>query len=385
MFSFDACLPTRIISGENTLSAVEEVVKQHGDRVFLVTGKRSMKDAGITDSLVRDLETRNISVQVFDKVETNPERNVINEGGRLAREFKSSVVIGLGGGSALDAAKAIAVLAAHGGDIWDYVEGKDVEGSPLPIIAIPSTAGTGSEVTPYTVISDRSLTRKDGFASTLIIPKVAILDDRVMSLADSKLTAYAGLDALSQAVEAYLTKLAHPYSDMLALESIRLCIQYLGTAVSDGKNSEARLGMAWASSLAGMAIALVDVVIGHHASEAIGAVYNTHHGLTAGLLLAPTMEFNFAESMDRLAAIAAPLGVDTAGMSREEKANSAVTAVRSLYRELGLPETFKDLGVTRASFPRVMEILTNRMDDLVAGNPKSITPASLEEFLEMIY
>ncbi|MCP4755834.1 MAG: iron-containing alcohol dehydrogenase [Proteobacteria bacterium] len=385
MFEFEACLPTRIIAGRDKIESIGEITKPYGDQVLLVTGRRSMNACGITDRVVRSLEAQNIAVELFDRIETNPTRQVMNEAGSLARRLGSSVVIGLGGGSALDAAKGAAIVAKHDEDIWAYVQGKQVEGPGLPIIAVPSTAGTGSETTPYTVISDAALTRKDGFGSSHCVPQVAILDAEVMSFAPPELTAYSGLDALAQAVEAYLSLLAHPFSDMLALESIRLCGKHLEKAYRDGTDLDARIGMAWASSLAGWALAMADVVIGHHVSEAIGAVNGMHHGLAAGLLLAPTMEFNLAERQERLAVVAEALRLNTKGKTEEEKARSAIAAVRNLYKTFRIQEKFRHHGIGEDSFPIVLEILSERTGYLQAANPSEINADSLQRFLEMVY
>jgi len=384
MFNFEAYLPTRILVGEKKLEDIGKQVKEYGDRAFLVTGKKSMKESGFTDRVVKLLESEAVIVDLFDKVETNPTREIINEGGALAKKLGSKVIVGLGGGSAMDSAKAIAVLVGGDGkDIWEYVQGKSVPPSTLPIVAAPSTAGTGSEVTLYTVITNKTDKRKDGFASEYIFPRVAIIDPELMSTVPPKLTAYAGTDAFAQAVEAYLTKLAHPLSDMLALESMKLCAQYLRQVVTDGKNLKARAAMGWASSLAGIAISLVDVIVGHHASEAVGALFETHHGATAGILLPYAMEFNLAEQKDKLANIAVAMGEDITGLTPEDAAQKSIECVKSLYKEIEIPENLRDIGVKKESIPELVAYLMTRKEDLDAGNPRECTEKSLREYLEM--
>ncbi len=383
MFGFESYTPTRILVGEKTLSQIGDQAKRLGKRALLVTGRRSMKSSGYTSRISRSLEQAGLNVEVFDQVDSNPSRETVKSGGELARRAKIDLVVGLGGGSALDVAKGIAVVATHGGDIWDYVAGKEIPGPIIPLIEVPSTAGTGSEVTKYAVISDENAHLKEGFASDFIIPLVAIVDAELMSMAPPDLTARAGGDALAQAIEAYLTKRANPFSDLLALEAIRLCAEHLLKATRDGKKLESRLAMGWASTLAGIAISYVDVVIGHHLSEAVGALFKTHHGETAALLLPYAMEFNLAESKERLSRIAKALGEDVSGLSLEDAAKKAVDRVRTLFRDIGIPARLTDLGVTKAAVPGILAILKNRTKDLQAGNPKEITEESVAAFVAM--
>jgi alcohol dehydrogenase class IV len=376
MFSFESYLPTRILVGNKKIEEIGKQVKKYGARALLVTGKKSMKESGFTDRIIQILESEAVTVDLFDKIETNPTREIINEGGALAKQLGSQVIIGLGGGSAMDSAKGIAVLAKEGNDIWEYVKGKSVPNYILPIVAAPSTAGTGSEVTLYAVITDKTSRRKDGFMSEHIFPRVAIIDPELMSTVPPKLTAYAGADALAQAVEAYLTKRAHAFSDLLALESVKLIMNNLPKAVKDGKNLAARTAMGWASSLAGIAI-------GHHASEAVGALFQTHHGATAGILLPYAMEFNFDQCKERLAALAELMATDTARLSQDEAARKSIDIIKKLYQKIELPEKLSSIGVDKAAIPELVDYLLSRKDDLDAGNPRECSAKSMKEYLEM--
>jgi len=384
MFEFDYYLPTQLVVGNGKLNELGELARDMGSKAFLVTGKRSMKEAGVTDRVVKNLESVGIEVNVFAEAETNPSREMANRGARIAKQAGADIIIGLGGGSAMDTAKGIAVVVSHGGDIWDYVEGERVPPSPtLPIIALPSTAGTGSEVTQYAVFSNQEVHVKQGFGSDYIIPRLAIIDGELMSYAPSGLTAKAGGDAFAQAVEAYLSKLAHPCSDFFAEESIRLCSRYLRKAVKKGDDLESRAAMGWASSLAGIAINLVDVVIGHNVSEIVGALFETHHGETAAVLLAPTMEFNLQDSAERIARIAELMGEDISGLDVKEAARLAVDKVKELLSDIGIPMKLKDIGVTTEAVPQMLEMLEVRVPDMEAGNPREISKESLQEFFEL--
>lgn len=383
MICFNAFMPVRIVVGKSKADEVGSYGRPFGSKALIVTGKGSMKASGYTDRIIHSLKAADIDADVFDQVTSNPERQMVNDAAAAAKRFGAEFVIGLGGGSAIDTAKGAAAVAGLGGDVWDYVSGQAVGPGVLPIVAIPSTAGTGSEVTQYTVITDRSVKRKNGFASEFIVPKVAIIDPELMSTVPPSLTAKAGGDVVAQAVEAYTTKLAHGYSDLLALESVRLCERYLRRAVQDGADLEARAAIGWASSLAGMAIAFVDVVIGHHASEAVGSVYPTHHGETAAALLVPTLRFNFEQTQSRLSEIATAMGRDVSSHDERAAAEIGIDAIHQLLSDIGIPDRLSKLGVGSDSIPQFIEILQERREDLEAGNPRDLDEQSMKEFFEM--
>jgi alcohol dehydrogenase class IV len=382
MFEFETYTPTRIVVGKDGLRQIGGLSRTFGKRALLVTGRKSMREAGFTGEVENLLRKEGMSVETFEQAGTNPERSMVNEGGRLVRKGRIDVVIGMGGGSAMDTAKGVAVLGKEGEDIWDFIGGRKISGPIVPLICIPSTAGTGSEVTKYAVFSDGGAGLKEGFASDFIMPLVAVIDPRVMASAPRELTAYAGGDAFAQAVESYLTKLAHPYSELLSLEAIRLCVESLPRAVENGRDLDARVRMGWASTLAGIAINLVDVVIGHHVSEAVGAIYHTHHGMTATLLLPYAMEFNASHTGDKLAAIARVMGEDVDGLSPGDAAKRGIDAVRAFLAGLGIPARLRDIGVKRDDLPAMLDILDGRTEDLEAGNYPEINRNSVGAFVE---
>lgn len=385
MWDFESYLPTRILFGNKKIQEIGKQVKQYGDNVLLVTGKHSMKASGFTDRIAEVLRSEAISVHVFNRVESNPSRQTMMEGGELARRLGCNVIVGLGGGSVLDAAKGIAILVKEQGEIWNYVGVNKTVGPVLPVVAIPSTAGTGSEVTQYSVISDKTKKLKDVIVSKYVFPRVAIIDPELMCLAPRGLTANAGADALAHAIEAYLAKFVQPLSDQFALESIGLSAKYLRRVVSDGKDLEARAGMGWGSALAGMAIALADVVVGHPVSEAIGALFDTHHGATVGILLPYAMEFNLSERMERLARIAEAMGEDITGLTLKEAALKSVESVKSLYRDIQLLQKLRDIGVVKESIPEVVRLVLRPGLGLTAGNPREVTQENLTELIEKAF
>jgi len=218
MFTFEAYSPTRIILGQGYINKTVQYVKSIGDKALLVTGKKSMKLSGYTDRVLQNLKTYDVQTELFDQVEPNPTRSIIKDGAELAKNLKVDVVIGLGSGSAMDTAKCIAVLCKNDGDIWEFINGREISSNVVPIVCIPSTAGTGSEVTKYAVVSDNQTKLKEGFTSDFIIPSIAIIDPELMSTVPPDLTAKAGGDALSQAIEAYGLFLNYfPFFDLIKL------------------------------------------------------------------------------------------------------------------------------------------------------------------------
>ncbi len=385
MYSFDITSPTRIIAEKNGYKKIGEITKKYGAEALLVTGRSSLKKSGLEAEIIKLLESSGISITLFDGVETNPTRQKMNEGGKTAKKAGIDVVVGVGGGSVLDTAKGIAAIAGMGlEDVWDFVGGKKATDEVLPIVAIPTTAGTGSEVTPYTVISDFELELKEGFMSQYTIPKVAILDPLVMKSATPELTANAGIDAFAHAAESYLTKLAHPLSDMYGMQAVKLIFENLEKACKDPDDLDARMNMALASTLAGIAISYVDVIIAHHASEAIGAVFHTHHGLTAGILLIPAIEFNYEECKEKLYSLGVAIDPSISALTVEDGAHRTIKLIKNLYSKIGIPENLGSIGVNSGQKAKIMAIMENRMGDLKAGNPKEMNMKSIDQFITKV-
>ncbi|GAI54352.1 unnamed protein product, partial [marine sediment metagenome] len=232
--------PTRIIFGEGSLKRVGEEARKFGEKVLIVTGKSSSKKAGSLDEVVNSLTSQNLQVEVFNKVEPDPSVETVEEGAKVAKKCAVDVVIGLGGGSAMDAAKGIALLMTNKGSITDYFGTDKLKEAAIPVIAIPTTAGTGSEVTKYAVVTERKKMLKQIIGSFHISPVLAILDPMLTLSMPASLTANTGVDALSHAIESYVCTKANPVSDILALESIRLIAEALPGAVSQPENIEVR-------------------------------------------------------------------------------------------------------------------------------------------------
>lgn len=356
----DFLMPTKLVFGEGRLKEVGEKVKGYGKKALLVTGRKAMKELGFTHQVIEYSKAEGVEAVLYDKVEPNPSKQTVNTGGKLAKEKCCDVIVALGGGSALDAAKGIAVVAKYGGDVWDYMGEGNVPGPVLPLVGIPSTAGTGSETTPYAVITFKEKKMKYFMASPYIFFKVAIVDPLVMMSVPRYITAYTGMDAFTHAAEAYTSRMAQPISDRLALQAIELAAGSLPQVVMNGDNLEARTNMALASSLAGMAIAQAGLGNAHGLGEPLGGFFETDHGAVVGLLLPHVMEYNILTNPDKFINIAKVMGEKVDGLSLRSAATKAVEAVRNLLVDIGLPQRLRDLGVKKEVIPEMAEEVMRR-------------------------
>jgi alcohol dehydrogenase len=367
-------LPTVIIFGAGKISELGQVVRERlrASRPFLVTD-RGIQEAGIVASIRSQLP----GIPIFDEVEQNPKHSTVNWGGGLARQLNPDLIIGLGGGSALDAAKAIALLATNPGKIENYEGRERYVSPPLPVLAIPTTCGTGSEVTWVSVITNTSRKFKMSIKGPLLFPAVALVDPDLLMTLPPNLVASTGLDALTHAVEAYTAKPASFITDMLARESLNLIFRHLEDAYRDIRgNKEAREGLMKGSLLAGMAFGNSDVGAVHCLAEAVGSLYDTPHGVANAVFLPYVMEFNLDVSREKYAEIAL-----IAGVSAEEKDKAAlelIQKIKDLACALSIP-SFRDLRIPEADFPAIAQKSFENNSN--PSNPKSVTA---EDYLQIL-
>jgi alcohol dehydrogenase len=331
-------MPTRAVFGRGVASRVGEVARElGGSRVMLVTDPGVLA-LGIADRLIAELHAVGISVTVFDRVQPNPRDFHCLEAAELARQGSVDLFIGVGGGSAIDTAKCAAVLVTNGGHPRDWEDFGALTATPTPVIALPTTSGTGSEVSPSAIITDTVRRKKMNLFDPRICPRVALVDpDLTMSMPPA-LTASTGMDALSHAVDSLHCRLATPASDAMALEGARLIALYLRRAVAEPSNVEARCGMAQASLVAGLSVGITDVSGCHCLAESMGAVYDLPHGVCCAVTMPLIMDYNLPVSEDKYMRLAGAFGIERAMRSDAELARAAVDYVRELNRDLGIPE-----------------------------------------------
>jgi len=290
---------TRVYFGADCIKSNREEIAAAGTRCLIVTGRYSGKASGALDEVVSVLDELSIDYYIFDRVENNPSLENVEEGGRAAREFNADFIIGIGGGSPLDASKAVAVLAVNNMNPVELFKNSfPVE--PLPVLAIPTTAGTGSEVTPYSILTRPDVETKMSFGNDQTFPKVAFLDAKYTTSMNRDTTVNTAVDALSHAVEGYLTKRSTPLSDTLALESISVFGSCIGNLVDNDFNMDMREKLLYSSMLAGMVISQTGTSIVHGMGYPLTYYKNVPHGKANGLLLTEYLRFNYDYQTEKI-------------------------------------------------------------------------------------
>lgn len=370
--------PTRIIFGEGALKRVGEEARKFGNRALVVTGRSSSKKSGSLDGVIDSLTSHNLQAEIFNRVESDPSIETVEEGTKFAKKYKVDVIIGLGGGSPMDAAKAIALLTTNNGPLDKYFGIDKVEKPAIPIIAIPTTAGTGSEVTKFTVITDRKKKLKQLIGSPHIIPKLALLDPHATLSMPASVTANTGMDALSHAIESYVCTQSNPISDILAVEAIRIISQALPIAISEPQNLEYRGKMLFASLIAGISLSSSGAGIIHGMGYSITIFYNAPHGLANALLMPQAMEFNLVANPGKFRNIALAMGKKVDGLSDMEAARLSAEAVRELSQKIGIPRGLKEIGVREESLPGFAKTVSKN-ERILTLNPRRPTVKEIEE------
>jgi len=366
-------VPTRLVHGPGAITRLGEVVAGYEvKRPMLVT------DAGVVEAglAARALEQLGHAV-VFAEVCANPDIGLIDRGASIYRDQGCDGLVAIGGGSSMDAAKSIGVVAKHGGSIAQYEWGHDpIETRVPPLVAIPTTAGTGSEVTLWAVVTDPDRRIKYNVGGTpLIAAHVALIDPELMLGLPPAITAATGMDALSHAIECYTCDYHQPFNDAVALQAIELVAACLEAAVADGSRIDARTGMAHAATLGGMAYGTESAGAAHAMSQSAGGVHDCSHGALTARLLGPVCEFNAPASPERYARIAQGLGVNVSGLAVLEAARAGAAELDRLTNAVGIP-TMVELGFSEDEIPALARIAFE--DPQTIGNPRELSVAEYE-------
>ena len=374
---FSFTLPTKIVYGPGCIvSLIDELQLNNGNKPVIITDK-GVKNAGILDKITSLLAQNNISCTVYDGVEPNPKDVNVEEGAKIAREFGADSIIAVGGGSPIDCAKSVGVLLAHDGDKIKKYEGKTAATKHLPLlITIPTTSGTGSELTFSSVITDTENNYKMTVKSQYTAAKVAICDPELTLSLPAHITASTGMDALTHAIEAYTAACAEPISDAAALYATELIYNNLVRAFNDGSNLEARSAMLLGSMLAGIAFSHSDVASVHCIAESLGGVYDLPHGVCNAVFLPHVMEYNMDYCLERYARIAKAMGLNFE--NEKEGAKKAVEAVKKLALDVKLP-LFSSLNVNTDDFEKLAEMSVKNIS--TESNPR---PMTKEDYLKVI-
>jgi 1,3-propanediol dehydrogenase/alcohol dehydrogenase len=340
--------PVKVIYGIDSVTAVGKEAVNYGKKALIVTGRNSSKKTGALQKVVDSLKEYNLEILIFDEVESDPSVKTVRKGTQKAKEEAIDFIIALGGGSTLDAAKGISAMCTNVGDITDY-EKSTLTKTGLPIIAIPTTAGTGSEISKFTVITDTERKIKMLIGGEAIIPKVAILDPCLTVMMPKRVTAATGMDALTHAIEAYISKASQPITDIYAIKAIELISKNLPKAVLDGENIEARQNMLIGQMYAGFAFSNASVALVHAMARPLGAYFDVSHGLANALLLPKVIEFNRSACKEKLVKVAIAMGERVDELSENDGSSAAVKAINNLFWETGLPKSLREVGVMRES------------------------------------
>ncbi|ELC8456952.1 L-threonine dehydrogenase [Clostridium perfringens] len=374
--SYKFFMPAISLMGADCLKDAGDQVGELGFKKALIVTDKVLGQIGIVKKVTDVLDNKNIEYAIYDETKPNPTVKNVNDGLALLKEKECDFVISLGGGSAHDCAKGIALLATNGGEIKDY-EGVDKSKKPqLPMVGINTTAGTGSEMTLFAIITDEERHIKMALVDKHLTPIIAVNDPMLMLAMPKSLTAATGMDALTHAIEAYVSTSATPITDACSEKAIELISNYLVNAVENGEDVEARDMMAYAEYLAGMAFNNASLGYVHAMAHQLGGFYNLPHGVCNAILLPHVQEYNKATSASRLAKIAKIMGGNIEGLTDEQGADLCIDMIKSLSQTIGIPEGLGVLGVKESDFET---LATNALNDACSlTNPRK---GNLEEVI----
>ena len=388
--SYQFFTPTRVLFGVGTLGQLHQQTMPGKKALLIISNGRSAIENGYLSRTEAELQKAGVEWVIFNQVEANPLKSTVMAGANVARENECDFIVALGGGSVMDASKAIATMATNLGDVWDYIgggtgKGQPIKVDPLPIICITTTAGTGSEVNQWGVITNDKTNEKIGFGGDdRLFPVLAIVDPELMLSVPPKYTAYQGFDALFHSTEVYISKFANEMSDMIALKAIENVAKYLVRAVKNGNDLEARTGMAFANTLSGHAM-VVSVTTAEHSLEHAMSAYhpNLPHG--AGLIMISKAFYEFFIEKhacdERFIQMAQAMGMKDAN-----KPEDFITALVNLQKECGVDQLkMSDYGITPDEFDTLATNARETMGGLFAANPCEMTHEDCVSVFEKSY
>ena len=377
-------MPADLHFGFGTVQMLAKQVRRlEGTRVYIVTDS-GLRSTGLIDRIEGILNEGDIPVNVYDRVTADSGSDLIMEAAAEVRDLRANVVVGVGGGSSLDTAKAVAAMARLPGHIKDYAGLDKITADPLPIVAIPTASGTGSEVSIWSVFTNNDDGTKIAAGSVRLIPKVVLCDPELTMGLPPAMTAATGMDALGHAIECYVNKACQPISGALALEAIQLIGTHLRTAVRNGSDLAARYGMLLASTIAGIAMNPTRLGLAHALAMPLGSWdLHIHHGTIIAITLPEVMEFNCAAAPERYAAVAEALGENALGLDAQSAAAKSVLAVRRLVRDVGLPASLREVGLREEQIDLIVDEAMKSGN--VTVNPRSTNRKEMEVVLRAAF
>ncbi|MGL5356035.1 MAG: iron-containing alcohol dehydrogenase [Cetobacterium sp.] len=377
MKNFNFKIPQNIQFGMGILNKLPEILKENDSKNVFLISDHGLEKIGVVKKVQEIIELSGIKCTTYLDVIPNPTINIVNEATTFFKNSKANTIIALGGGSPLDVSKAVGVLSTFGGKITDYEGLNKVPGPIVPIIAIPTTAGTGSEVTASSVITDEDKNYKFSIVSYETLPKYALLDPELIMTAPASIAAACGIDALIHAIEAYLSKQASPFSDAMAEKAMELIGKNLRNFIKDRSNEEAASGMMAGSNFAGISFAWARLGNVHAMSHPVSAFYHISHGIANSVLLPTVMEYNAITDTGRYEKIYNYIKLDSTN-EKPFKTEFLIEELKKLNLDLGIPKTLSELGV---KFESIEEMAKDAMKSgNVLANPRE---TNLQDMIEL--
>lgn len=376
--------PNKVILGNGTVAQAGEEAGKLGAKKALIVTDAGVVKAGLVQGLEESLKAQKINFGVYSQVKAEPEARIVDECVKVVCADGYDIIIGIGGGSSLDVAKGAAIMATNEGKIVDYSGTDLIPLRGLPKILIPTTAGTGSEVTRAIIITDDSDNSKKAVFSDFALPDVAIIDPLLTLSMPLVVTADTGIDALVHAVETYVSVKATPFSDVLAIEAINLIAENLPVAYVRGDNIEARFNMSLAATLAGMAFTSGGLGAVHALAYPLDTEFHLSHGRSNAVMLPYVVDYNKIGSLSKYADIAEVMGEDMEGLSEYEAAESLVSCLFRLIEDVAIPTRLSDYGVSRDDIPRLVAG-GMKQKRLFVPNPRNLTEEDVNNIYESAF
>lgn len=372
----------KILLGENQLSTLPSILREKNfKKVFMVVFNQEVP---FVKEVLSDLKDSGIEYEIYDEVNAEPDLHVIDNGVKKCKEENCDCVVAIGGGSVIDASKSIAMIVTNGSEVEDYqLHGKEIKEDPLFFIAVPTTAGTGAEATKVSVVYNNKKQWKKALYSNKMIAQIAILDPITTASLPSNITAFTGMDAITHAIESYVSNNATVISRMYSLYALKILNENIEKACKEPENIEARENMLFGSYLAGCAIS-AGTCLAHIIGQPVGAIYHIPHGAVCSIFLAPTMKINKDFALDDYVEIAKTLGIETYNREPSEIVDDAINYIDELCKKIGAPTSLKEY-VSRDEF-NMDEVLENIKGSMghIKTNPRKFDDEVLKETINMV-
>jgi len=375
--------PSTIIFGAGACEKLPGQIQKLSNGSVLIVTDKGLAKAGTAQKIKDSILSAGIKTEIFDGVEPDPDKECVYKCLEAAKSINAEILVGLGGGSSLDVAKAVAILQTNNGRVEDYVGIDKVPRKGLPTILVPTTAGTGSEVSPIAVISDKKQGLKLGIVSRHLCCDLAVVDPELTVSCPAKVTAFCGVDTLTHAIEIYTNKFSVPIIDGLVLEAVRLVGRNLSRCVHNGTDLAAREGMSLAALYAGLGLGPVNTAAVHALAYPLGGMFNIAHGLANSILLPYMMEFNRPACEAKFANIAEAMA-DGDIMDKGDKATAAVKMVTKLLRDIGIPQRLRDINIPESAIPQ-MAAAAMKVTRLLNNNPREVKLEDAERIYRLAY